>query len=127
MSILADECVYQITVDVVRSWGVAVITAQEAGLASCKNGELLAYAQKNDCVFLTRDKDFTDIRIYPPSDFRGIIVLKISPSNQHEVHKMLHQLLSTLSLEELRAKLAIVDRKKCRVVEGSEKPIFVIR
>jgi predicted nuclease of predicted toxin-antitoxin system len=127
MSILADECVYQRTVDLVRSWGFSIVTIQEAGLASCKNGEILAYAQKNDCVFLTRDKDFTDIRIYPPPDFKGIIVLKITPSNQHEVHDMLHQLLSTLSLEELQAKLAIVDRKKCRIVEETGSSIKVIR
>ena len=127
MSILADECIYQRTVALVRSWGFTVITAQEAGLISCKNGEVLAYAQEHKCVFLTRDKDFTDIRIYPPVDLNGIIVLKISPSNQHDVHAMLQKLLSTLSLEELHAKLAIVDRKKCRVVEGTDSLIRVIR
>jgi predicted nuclease of predicted toxin-antitoxin system len=119
MRILADECVYQITVDVIRSWGFSVITAQEAGLAGYKNGDVLAYAQNNTLIFLTRDKDFTDVRIYPPSDFNGIIVIKISPSNQHDVHQILHQVLSAKSLNELRAKLVVVDRKKYRVI-GSE-------
>jgi predicted nuclease of predicted toxin-antitoxin system len=117
MSIFADECIYQSTVDAVRSWGFSVITAQEAGLAGCKNGEVLAYAQKRRYVFLTRDKDFTDIRIYPPSVFKGIIVLKITPTNQHSVHKILHQLLSKIPLSDLHAKLAVVDRKKYRIIE----------
>ena len=116
MKIFADECVYQITVDLLRSWGFSVVTAQEVGLAGHTNGELLAYSQNLQLIFLTRDKDFTDIRIYPPSDFNGIIVLKISPSNQHEVHDMLHQLLSKKPLSELNSRLVIVDRKKYRII-----------
>ncbi len=127
MTILADECVYQITVDCLRSWGFSTITAQETGLTGAKNGEVLAYAQKNNCVFLSRDKDFTDIRIYPPEQFQGIIVLKIPPAHQQNVHNILQQLLAAYSLEELQAKLAIVDRKKCRIVEGAGKVIRVIQ
>jgi predicted nuclease of predicted toxin-antitoxin system len=93
-----------------------MITAQEVDLAGHTNGEVLTYSQNHQFVFLTRDKDFTDIRIYPPSDFNGIIVIKITPSNQHEVHDMLHQLLSTKPLKELNSRLIIVNRKKYRIV-----------
>jgi predicted nuclease of predicted toxin-antitoxin system len=116
MTIFADECVYQITVELVRSWGFLVVTAQEVGLAGHTNSELLVYSQNHQLIFLTRDKDFADIRIYPPSDFNGIIVIKITPSNQHEVHEILHQLLSTTPLNELNSRLVIVDRKKYRIV-----------
>ena len=116
MTILADECMYQITVDVLRKRGFTVITAQEIGLAGCQNGDVLAYARRNQAVFLTRDKDFTDIRIYPPADYNGIIVLKITPSNQADVHNILFQLLREKPLSELSAKLVIVDRKKYRIV-----------
>lgn len=116
MTIFADECIYQITVDALRNWGFSVITAQKAGFAGCKNGEVLLHAQQQQLVFLTRDKDFTDIRIYPPSDFYGIIVLKISPSNQHDVHAMLHQFLLEKSVSDISSKLVIIDRKKYWVI-----------
>jgi len=97
MKIFADECVYQATVDALYAWGYSVLTVQDVGLAGYKNGDVLKYAQENTCIFLTRDKDFTDIRIYPPSSFSGIIVLKISPHNQNEIHSMLHQLLGDVA------------------------------
>jgi predicted nuclease of predicted toxin-antitoxin system len=86
-------------------------------LAGYKNGDVLKYAQQHECIFLTRDKDFSDIRIYPPSSFRGIVVLKISPHNQRDVHNMLHQLLHDVTLQDLSGKLVIVDRKKYRIIE----------
>ena len=116
MNFLADECVYQLTVNLLRQWGYAVATAQEVGLTGCPNGEVLRYAWHHQVVFLTRDKDFTDIRLYPPSHYHGIVVLKITPSNQAHVHQVLRECLQTLSFEQLRGKLVIVDRKKYRVI-----------
>ncbi|GAK49491.1 hypothetical protein U14_00713 [Candidatus Moduliflexus flocculans] len=120
MKILADECVYQLTVNLLRKWGYTVITAQEVGLAGCSNGEVLRYAQHHQLAFLTRDKDFTDIRIYQPSDYHGIVVLKITPSNQGDVHHILRECLQILSFEQLHGTLVIVDRKKYRIIGLSE-------
>ena len=116
MNILADECVYQLTVNLLRRWGYAVTTAQEVGLAGCPNGEVLRYARHRQFVFLTRDKDFTDIRIYQPSNYHGIVVLKITPLNQVDVHRILQECLQKLSIEQLHGALVIVDRKKYRVI-----------
>ena len=106
------------TVDALRSWDFSVITVREAGLTGSQNGEVLAYAQQHGSIFLTRDKDFTDIRLYPPAAFHGIIVIKISPRNQHEIHATLRQLLSEYALHEFQGTLTIVDRKKYRIVDA---------
>ena len=127
MTICADECVYQMTVDALRSWDFSVITVQEAGLTGCQNGEVLAYAHQHGHIFLTRDKDFTDTRIYPPAAFSGIIVIKVSPRNQHEIHAILHQLLSEYTLNELQAKLTIVDRQKYRIVDDEGRTRTVLK
>ena len=116
MKIFADECVYQKTVDILREKGFHVITAQQDGLAGFKNGDLLSYAFSKNYLFLTRDKDFTDIRIYPPSVYRGIVVIKISPKNQTTVHKILYEFLSSVDLNALCGTLSIVDGKKVRTV-----------
>jgi predicted nuclease of predicted toxin-antitoxin system len=115
MIIFADECVYQTTVDHVRSWGFNLTTVQEAGFAGEKNGKLITYAQENKMIFLTRDKDFTDIHIYPPHTYYGIIVLKITPINQSKVHQTLHRLLNENDLNKLVAKLIIVATNKYRI------------
>ncbi len=127
MMIYADECVYQLTVDVLKSWGFSVITVQEAGMASYRNGDVLAYSQQESAVFLTRDKDFTDTRIYPPGNFCGIIVLKISPHNQDEIHETLHQCLSEHILEALQGKLALIDRTKYHIVDEQGHTLTVLK
>ncbi len=116
MKIFADECVYRNTVDFLRQSGFEVATAQEAGLEGYDNGDVLSHAVNNGCVFLTRDKDFSDIRIYPPSAFTGIIVIKITPENQGEVHAMLREFLDNKALDELNGTLTVVSGKKYRTV-----------
>jgi predicted nuclease of predicted toxin-antitoxin system len=116
MKLFADECIYQNTVDLLRKSGFEVITVQEAGLAGYSNGDVLTYAVSNGCVFLTRDKDFSDIRVYPPTSFMGIIVIKISPENQEAVHATLCEFLSGKTSDELNATLTIVGRQKYRTV-----------
>lgn len=42
MKFLTDECVYKVTVDLLRSWGHDVQTAQETGLAGKPDEDVLA-------------------------------------------------------------------------------------
>lgn len=50
MNIFADECVYKVTVVLLRSWGHDVFTAQEAGLAGKPDEEIVAYATVHERV-----------------------------------------------------------------------------
>ncbi len=116
MKIFADECVYQATTDYLIAHGFETLTAQEAGFAGCKNGELIRYAAQNQMVFLTRDLDFTDIRVYPPQNFHGIIALRISPENQATIHEKLLEMLRENPLPSLVGRLALIAQNKYRIV-----------
>jgi hypothetical protein len=50
MNILADECVYKVTVALFRSWGHDVLTTQDVGLAGKPEEEILAYAIQHERV-----------------------------------------------------------------------------
>ncbi len=116
MKIFADECVYQATCDYLIAHDFQVVTAQEIGFAGHKNGELILHAVQNQMVFLTRDMDFTDIRVYPPDNFHGIIVLKISPANQTVIHRRLLDMLGENPLSSLIGRLVLVAPQKYRIV-----------
>ena len=55
------------------------------------------YAKANElsATLITNDQGFADIRHYPPSSSKGIIILKILPDLQsvQAVHKVLNRLL----------------------------------
>jgi predicted nuclease of predicted toxin-antitoxin system len=115
MNIFADECVYKVTVDFLRSWGHDVLTAQEVGLEGKPDEDILAYATLHERVLITIDMDFSNIRHYPPKSHRGIIVAKIRPRNANAVHKVLEYLLNNIDTERLSKSLVIVDRNKYRI------------
>ena len=71
-------------------------------------------AQENEEVLVTTDQGFGDVRTYPPSEYHGIIVLKMSPEPVHiqSVHRMLNELLA--AEEEFEKTLFIVDPHKYR-------------
>ena len=115
MQFFADECVYRVTVDLLRSWEHDVHTAQETGLAGKPDDQILAYAVKHERVLITIDMDFSNIRHYPPKTHKGIIVAKMRPRNAEQVHYVLEELLSTIKEGALNQSLVIVAQNTYRI------------
>ena len=115
MNFLADECVYSITTQLLRSWAHNVLTAQEVGLAGKPDANILAYAVEHKRVLITIDMDFSNIRRYPPESHTGIIVLKIRPRTVEKVHTVLAQVLRDVGIEQLSKSLIMIDQTKYRI------------
>ena len=58
---------------------------------------------------------FADIRIYPPADYAGIVVLRLSRLDKHRLLSAVKRLLSTLDQEPLFGKLWIADETTVRI------------
>lgn len=111
---LADECTFTQTVRLMRDHGCEVVRVQDVNLSGAPDAEVFQAAQERNAVLVTTDRGFGDIRTYPPSSHRGIIVLKVTPDREQvrAVHRTLGQLLDT---EELFSRaLFIVDGQKYR-------------
>jgi predicted nuclease of predicted toxin-antitoxin system len=67
MRLYADECVYTKTILLLRNRGHKVLTVHDEGLGQTDDDILLLRAQQQKRVFLTRDKDFSNILLYPLS------------------------------------------------------------
>jgi predicted nuclease of predicted toxin-antitoxin system len=115
VKLFSDACVYRATEEAVVQWGHDLELARDVGLADASNGAILAHAVATGRVLLTRDMHFSSILLYPPDSHRGIIVLKIRPAWMNEVHAVLERFLATISPDEMRGALAIVDRSKWRL------------
>jgi predicted nuclease of predicted toxin-antitoxin system len=110
---LADECVYQETVNFLCNLDFDVLKAQDLSLRGAPDRQVLDKAQELNRVLLTNDRGFGDIRRYPPSRHQGVILLRIKGYRfVHDVHSVLQDLLSHET--RFRGALFIVDRHKWR-------------
>jgi predicted nuclease of predicted toxin-antitoxin system len=64
---------------------------------------------------LTLDLDFSDIRVYPPSDYAGIIVLRPSVQTITNIRRLVGQVIALLPTEPLVGHLWIVDEGQVRI------------
>ncbi len=113
LRLLADECVYQPTTDFLCSLGYDVVTVQDLGLSGADDAVVINEAVALGRALLTRDMDFSNILLYPPAQYLGIVVLKMTPATMHIVHRVLKQAL--VQTEDLVGALLVVDRNKFRV------------
>ncbi len=115
MRFLADECVYRITVEILREHEHDVVTVQEAGLAGEADDVVLARAVAERRILITNDMHFSNILLFPPARHLGIIVLKIRPHVLERVHAVLLRFLDTTDPAKMTKTLAIIDRNKRRI------------
>lgn len=111
---LADECTFGLTVHLLRNLGYDVVRIQEPGMAGSPDEAVYAKANELRATLITNDHGFADIRQYPPSSSKGIIVLKIlpDPESVQAVHNVLNRLL--INERQFHGNLYIVDRGKYR-------------
>lgn len=79
--------------------------------AGIKNGEVLKLAQREGRVLITRDKDFSNRLMYPPSQYKGIVILRIHPPELERLTRALQGMLAHLPETELSGKTAIVEEQ----------------
>lgn len=114
MKFLTDENVYSQIVEVIRSLSYDVLDIKEQNLFSAPDYNIIQMAEDTGRILITFDKDFSNILTYPPSQYQGIIVLRLSRMTINGTIKQLIGFLKTLTEEKIRGKLAILEPGRVR-------------
>ena len=61
----------------IRAFGHEATDVREIGIGAADDSVIARHARENGLSLVTRDKDFGDIRNYPPADYAGIVVLDL--------------------------------------------------
>ncbi len=99
MKFLIDQDVYAITVRFIKELGHDVIQVAELGLSQEDDTVLLQKAQKDNRIFITRDRDFG-----------GLIFLQALGA----VHNELKRILGSYSEEDLKKAFVVVEPGRYR-------------
>ena len=66
---------------------------------------------------VTLDVGFGDIRAYPPSEYAGLIVLRLRRQDRESVSRVVNRLLELIRREQLAGRLWIADDERVRIRE----------
>ena len=94
------------------------MTAGDQLLAGQADQRVAEACRTEGRALLTLDLDFSDIRVFPPADYPGIIVLRPSFQTIKNVRRLVGQVIAVLPTEPLAGRLWIVDEGQVRIRAG---------
>ena len=95
--------------------GYDAMTLADQQLGGRPDVDIAAVCRTEGRAIVTLDLGFADIRTYPPHDFAGIIVLRLSRVDKQQVLLTIERLLPILNAQPLEGNLWIVDESTVRV------------
>ena len=95
--------------------GHDALTVVEQDLSGSADPDLAKVCQREGRALITLDTGFGDIRAYPPDEYSGLIVLRLSRQDKLRVLRVASLLISKLDSEPLEQHLWIVDEESIRI------------
>ena len=95
--------------------GHDALTIRDQRLQGRPDTQIAAVCQEERRTLITLDLDFADIRAYPPSQYFGLIVMRLSSQSRMHVLRVLQGLLPILKRETIEGRLWIVGDSAVRI------------
>jgi hypothetical protein len=84
-------------------------------LGGCEDGELWKIVQGENRFFVTGDKGFGNIRLYPPNSHGGILLVRPDDDGIEPIVELLGKVFSAYDLQDLRGAITVVTSRGVRV------------
>src|ERR1700733_16049109 len=94
--------------DTLRNAGHEIDSVQSEGLTGSSDIKILQHVQIENQILFTMDKGIADIRLFPPSQYPGIVLFRPSTSGRGAVLRFVQQALPDILSMEIAGHLVIV-------------------
>jgi predicted nuclease of predicted toxin-antitoxin system len=116
VKIKADENIGGSGVAILKQGGHDVMTVREQGLAGAVDERVYRACTDEARILVTMDRDFGNVRRFPPKQTAGIVVLDLGgPSSLPRLHARLRNFLSLAMTRPVGGELWIVEPGRVRV------------
>ena len=115
MNFKIDENMPVEVAELLKQAGYDAITVSEQNLIGTSDTNLAVVCQKEKRVIITLDTDFTDIRTYPPSNFSGIIVMRLNRQDEPHILEVFERVIRLFSQEPIDRHLWIIEEHRLRI------------
>ena len=69
-------------------------------------------------ILLTLDMDFSDVRVYPPGNYPGLVVFRLRDQDKPTLMQLLQRFLSLVATHPIEHRLWIVEEAQVRIRNG---------
>ena len=97
--------------------GYDAATILDEGMGGATDSEVASVCLLEERILVTQDIDFADIRTYPPGEYPGIVVFRLTSQARDDLLKVGVMLIETLSRSSPRGQLWIVEDSRVRIRE----------
>jgi predicted nuclease of predicted toxin-antitoxin system len=115
MRIKLDENIHPDVAELLKGQGHDALTVWDENLRGSSDTKIATVIQQESRALLTLDLDFSNIRTYPPSQYSGIIDLRVGSHSRKHVLGVAMRLLPMLASQEAKGQLWIVDEQNVRI------------
>ncbi len=98
-----------------RARGHDALTVVEQGMAGVNDEQLMVHVEEESRILMTMDKGIANIRVYSPSRFAGLILLRPNQSGRGAVLKFVSKRLTQLLDLDLKQRLVVVSEIGVRI------------
>lgn len=117
MKFKCDENRPQEVTTLLQKHGFDALSIHDQDMVGEVDANIASVCQAEDRIVVTLDTDFADIRVYPPEQFPGIIVLRIRRHAKPYVLAIMERVIKSLEHNTPENQLWIVDEKRIRIRE----------
>lgn len=115
MKFKTDENIPVEVADELRRNGRDAMTVVEQMSAGRPDARVAKVCKAEGRALITLDLDFSDIRMYPPNEYAGIIVLRPSVQSIKNIGLLIRKVIDSLPANPLFGRLWIVDDVQIRI------------
>lgn len=110
-----DENLHADVALVLKQAGHDAMTVHDQNLTGSDDAHVIAVCKHEGRILLTLDVDFADVRIYPPQDYPGIIVIRLTSQTRANMLDCVTRLQVALATTTITGQLWIVDENRIRI------------
>jgi len=103
--------------ELLQQAGYDAMTVLDQQLGGETDDTIGVICQQEDRIIMTLDLDFADIRAYPPKEYAGLIVLRLTRQDKWHVLEIIERLLNVFKKESPEKRLWIVSEQRVRIRE----------
>jgi predicted nuclease of predicted toxin-antitoxin system len=118
MQFKVDENLPREISSLLREAGHDAVTVGEQQMRGAPDPNLAVVCQRESRALVTLDTDFADIRVYPPEEYPGLVVLRLDRQDKPHVLSVFKGVILMLASEPLDGHLWIVEPHRVRMRSG---------
>jgi predicted nuclease of predicted toxin-antitoxin system len=122
VKIKLDENLGRREAERLRAAGQDVATVPEQGMTSAPDKELIAVCRREERCLVSLDLDFANPLVFRPSDYAGIVVLRLPPKpTADDLLGLIDRLVAELATTSVEGRLWVVEHNRIRQFEPTDE------